>query len=399
MFTFVSLLRNNTAFKNVTDDITPVAFGGAGYVGGNHGFFFGYNLTITNHGLIETDIGKTFTDSGNTWVLTKIISENVIQVICYDSSVWYRMKTETVPETVNFGMSLSVEASSQTQIRPCVINTNVEIVENNTEHCMISESYDIIDIGTGIAHIMNNVGYNTNNTILEESDGVATVRNMYEFLDNGSCTIYQNLKLLKNVAINSYGGVQSSSFTVTGDYFAVPLTEYNYQAVGNTSKHFTRDMWKTNNVPPVMYMQTSGETGEKAMILGYIGENRNTDIYNSAGWINGDGQKLYPYEISPGSVIAGNTIYNKIAFRMPCYLNEIDADIPHISYIKVYDDFYLFIHVTTAVTTQISIPKPLWNRKATTYMADGITTNTEYVIDAIDITSTGEGYLIVKLSK
>ena len=31
-------------------------------------------------------------------------------------------------------------------------------------------------------------------------------------------------------------------------------------------------------------------------------------------------------------------------------------------------------------------------------MSDGITTNTEYIIDAVDIVSTGRGYLIMKLS-
>ena len=397
LFNFTSLIRNGVTFKNVADDITPISFGGAGYVGANHGYYFGYNLTITNHGLVTTDIGKTYVDGTNTWVLIKIIDVNTIQVICYDSSVWYRMKTETVPDTVNFGMALSVESSTLTQIRPCVINTNVEIVENTSEYCTIAENYDIIDIGTGIAYLMSHVGSNTNDTICDQSDGIVTVRNMYEFINNGACTIYQNLKLLKNVAISSYGGVQSGSFTASGDYFAVPLTSFTYQAVSATER-FIRSTWNTNNVPPTVYMQTDGAAGTRAMILGYIGENRNSNIYNSAGWINGDGQKMYPYLINPDSAGDSGDIYNAISFRMPCYLNEIDNNIAYVSYIKVYKDYYLFISVDDVTNTPVYIPKTLWNKKAEVYMSDGITTNTEYIIDAVDIVSTGRGYLILKLS-
>ncbi len=395
-FNYNTLKRNGNTFKAVNDDIAPIYFGGADNVGANHGFYFGYDLTINSHGLTESDIGKTYNDGTNTWVLIKIVSANTIEVICYDSSAWYKMKTSTPPATVNFGSSLTVTASSRVQIFPSVKNKTIEVIENTLEDFAVLECYDIIDIGTGIEEIKNNVGSNTNGSIVELSDSVVSVRNVYQFLNNGSITIYQNLKKLKDdVRIGFYSGLQSIGFDGT-NYFAVPQTEIDYQAVGNTDIYFTKATWDDSTKAPIMYLQSDGS---KAMILGFLGSDRTSGLYSSAGYIRSATKKLYPYLVEPPRIDGKGTVYQNISFRVPCVLNDISNDIAYMGYCKCYDDYYLIISTDSAKNVGVKLPPTLWNRKAEVFMTDGIACNTEYVTDSVDIISEGRGYLILKLSK
>lgn len=399
-FNFKNLFYDGISFKPVSDDITPVNFGGAGFVGANHGYYFAYDLTINSHGLTESDIGKTYNDGTNTWILIKIISANIIEVVCYDPTVWYKMKAATAPATVNFGSSLTVASSARTQIYPSIKNKKVEIIEDTIEKFNVLESYDIIDIGTSIEALKNNVGSNTNDSVVALSGSVATIRNIYEFLNNGAVTIYQNLKKLKDgIRIASYGGFQSFRFTGTTNYFAVPQTNLEYQAIGSTNVEMVKSTWDDVTKAPIMYLQTNDEVGGKAMLLGFLSEDRTDNLYSSAGYIQASTQKLYPYFIEPSRVDGKGKVYKTVSFRIPCILHEISEAVAYVGYTKVYDDYYVIISSDSAVDTAVTLPEELWNRKCEVFMADGVTCDTEYVIDAVDIISNGRGYLILKLTK
>lgn len=397
-FKFSDFYRNGSNFKNVGDDIAPVWIDGAGYVGANHGYDFGYNLTITSHGLTVSDIGKTYNDGTNTWVLIKIVSADVIQVICYDSTVWYRMKTATVPITINFGSSLSVESSTKTQIYPSIKNVNVEVIKNTKDECQILETYDVIQIGVGIDALIDNVGDNTNDSLVTLSDSALTIRNLYSFLNNGSVAIYQNLKIAcDGLTLGWYGGTQSMGLP-NSNYIAVAETSITFQAIGGNSIEFSRSTWNDNTKPPILFMQADGASGNNVMFIGFICDNRNSELQDSAGSVAST-EKMYPLFINPDRAVDKGEVFNCMSFRIPCHINDVSNNAAYVCYTKVYNDYYVIISPNTATNAEIKLPETLWNKKCSVYMSDGVTCETEFVIDSVDIVSTGRGYLILKLSE
>lgn len=398
-FTFETLKKNGATFKDVSDDVTPLNVEGIRYIGAGHGYFFPYNLTIANHGLTEGDIGKTYNDGTNTWVLTKIVNANVIQVICYDISVWYRMKTAQTPSTVNFGNGAqTVTSSAQTHLFPSIKNNSVSLIENS-DFCKVMEVYDIIDVGVGIDALVSNVGSNTNDSIIERSSSAITVRNIYEFMDNGAVTVYQNLKMINSDAsLDFYGGVQSGPFG-SSDYVAVAETNIEYRDA-NATVYFERDTWDDQTKPPVLYMQTDGQAGSKAFFTGYITENRNADIYadGSAGFSYENTRKLYPFFINPHSTQASGKTYNCVSFRIPCTLHSVANDVAYVAYSKLYDGYIVIIGTDQAVNTSVPVPDFMRNKKCETYMSDGVTVQTKTLIDRIDVQSSRRGYAILIVS-
>ena len=396
VFAFDSLKKGNATFKVVSDDATPLNIQSVRYVGAGHGYFFGYNLTISAHGYTTADIGKTYNDGTNTWVLIKIINANSVQVVCYDLSVWYRMKTATTPGSVDFGSGTkTVTNSLQVQIYPSVINADTKILEN-TSACRILETYDLMNIGTGIDALLNNVGNNDNDSLAELSGSAITVRNLYEFINNGAVTIYQNLKVLNdNIPLDFYGAVQSGAFG-NSDYYGVAETNLMYQDVSAT-QYFERSNWKDSSKPPILYMQTDGSAGSKAFFTGFITDNRNADIYNggSAGFIYGSTRKMYPYFINPHSTEDDGKTYNCVSFRIPCTLHNVSSDVAYACYAKLYDKYIMVIGTDSATNSSVEVPTIMQNKKCEVYMTDGIEICTKVIIDKIDVKSSGRGYAII----
>lgn len=396
VFSFETLKKGNATFKEVSDDVTPLNIQSVRYVGAGHGYFFGYNLTISAHGYTSADIGKTYNDGTNTWVIIKIVNANTIQVVCYDSTAWYRMKTATTPDSVDFGSGAkTVTNSSQVQIYPSVINADTKILEN-TSVCRIVETYDIMNVGTGIDALLNNVGNNDNDSLAELSDSAITVRNLYEFINNGAVTIYQNLKVLNdNIPLDFYGAVQSGAFG-NSDYYGVAETNLPYQE-GGTTQYFDRSTWKDQNKPPILFVQTDGATGTNAFFTGYITDNRNSDIYDggSAGFNYGNTRKMYPFFINPHSVESEGKTYNCVSFRIPCTLHDVSSDVAYACYAKLYDKYIMVIGTDSATNSSVEVPTLMQNKKCEVYMADGIEIGTKDIVDRIDVKSSGRGYAII----
>lgn len=401
LFTFVSMSREGTSFKTCNDDITPVNLIGVGYVGANHGYYFGYACTITGHGLTESDIGKTSTDGTNTWVLLKVNDANSITVGCYDESSWYRLKA-VAPTTLDFGTSLSVESATRSQIYPSVKNGNVEVVETPPNKFLILETYDIIDIGVGIDALIVNVGSNTNGSLVALSDSAVTVRNLYEFHENGSVTIYQNLKILKDyVALNFYGGVQSMAFGANDSYSVPQTTQRGIWPSDGIQLNFARNTWDDQTVPPIVYIQYDGDasTMSKAMFTGFIGANRNEDIAANglAGHIS-TSRKMYPHMTQPIATLDAGKTYSLVSFRIPASMHEVSSSVAFVAYTYVYDDIYLIVRSDIAVNESIKLPEFMWGKKCEVVMADNMTCETTNIIDSLDVRGTQYCTLVAKLS-
>lgn len=400
-FTFETLTYEGSTFKAVNDDIVPVSFTGAGYVGAGHGFLYGYTVTATAHGLTTADIGQTYTDSttGFVWVLIKILSEDTIMVVRRNVNNWWGMSragAAEFPASFTFGdVTVPVESYVNEQISPSVKNVSVNVVRNDEEEFAVAESYDIIDPSVGIAWLISNVGSNDNDTLCDESDSAVTVRNLYLFSDNGSCSIAQNLKTNKAVGIESYGGVQSQPFGTT-DYYAVPNTEYKEltQSPGSAVT-FSRDSWDDSTEPPMVYCQTNSSSGDKMFVIAILMEGRNANISDSAGSLSSS-RKMYPYAINPSETVAKNTVFNGHALRIP--INKASSDVPYFGYAKVGSSFYLFAMVTSETDAVIEIPQSMAGMNVSVVSSDGVTCGTTVVVDGIDIVSSGSGSILLKLT-
>ena len=404
LFNYTNLTRLGATFKSVNDDITPVNFVSVGYIGANHGYAWVYDWTITNHGLTAADIGRKATDSnGVEWVLLKIINTNTIEVCALSPSNWWKMRTATIPASINFnGSALAISSSTLTQLWPSVKNGSVSLAENTAERAVFVESYDLIDTGVGIPALIANVGNNTNDSIVELSDIFATVRNIYEFQPNGVVVVKGNLIIRKaDRALNFYGGTQSSRFNVTGEYFAVPGTNIKaLQTISGSQVRFGRTMWDSSSKPPFVYEQATYESGayKRMFFQGFIMDEaeRNSNINSEAGFFY-TSYKMYPFVIEPASNQPAGKTYSFKAFRMPAYVNEVSAEIPFVAYCKIDDAYYLVVKTTGAVSAALELPEKLYGKNVEVLISEYVTTATDLTINALDITATQEGTLFVKL--
>ena len=393
-------------FKTAEDDITPIYLGEAngyaniGYVGANHGYALPYKYTFSEpHGYTAADIGKVETKSSNAkYVLIQVPDEYNLIVGRIDETRWYKI-IDYATNSLDFGNGpITPTSKARVQIYPSVRNGNVEVVENTEDKCVISESYDIIDLGTGIDWIREHVGNNTNTTFAEKSIAAFTIRNLYEFRDNGSVTIYQNLKVYNEQAVlNFYGGVQSQAFG-TSDYFGVSQCSYKTLSATGTKRDFNIADWDDENVPPMLYLQTDNSLSNmtKAFVTGMLMDNR--DITVKAGVMEST-RKMYPYAVNPRATSTSGKVYNLVSFRVPITMNEYSDEIKMVAYFHVYDDIYMIIIPMSAVNTSVSVPDVAKGRKCEIVMSDGVECQTKNVANAIDVKSSGVGYLLVKLSK
>ena len=388
--TYRNLLYNNAAFKAVNDDISPVRFLNANYAGANHGYQFGYKCTSASHGLLDADIGKTYSDGTNTWVLIKIDDADTFEIVCLDGLVWWNAKTATVPASVNFGTAITVTTSSLIQIRPSIKNFKTEILENNSEIFRISESYDIIDLGTALTNLMQNVGNNTNDSLVELADSVCSVNNVYDINEYGAITIYTQIDILKAVTLDEYAGTQCQAFAATTDLFAVLGT--TFPTLQTSIKSATPARWSDANKAPSVFIKASTDKA-KAFVVAFI--NDRTDlIANTAGEVDSSTLKLYPYLVNKQA----NTVrsYGNIAIRIPIAKNAAGAD--YVGYATVGNDIYYFIGLLSAKTVRVYPDANVFGKTITVVEANSITVSNTQVINSIDVTSTGEGYCLLKIS-
>ena len=403
-FKFTNFLRNGSQFIAVGDDVTPLNFKTVGYLGANHGYAWVYDCTVNNHGLSLSDIGKTYVSGTNTWVLLQVKDANTIVVGNYDSSVWYKFKRDVSPTVLNFGTELSVSQSTLSQLYPSVKNVSVKLVKNTNEKAMFVETYNIIDVGVGVVALMENVGNNDNESITQLSDSLATVRNLYEFQKNGVVVIKGNVVLRKSERPLAFvGGVQSSAFNNVDTYYAVPLTTHKQLTLRSGSEvRFVRSDWDDSNKPPFVYEQAVKVNNNFASMFftGYIIDDveRNELINNDAGFIY-TSNKMYPYLIEPQTALPEGKSIDFTAFRVPAYVNELSNDIPFFNYFKVDDAYYLIIKTLGSLSVSLELPDEMCGMNVETLISEYVSTNTEIVVNALDVVATDEGTLFVKLSR
>ena len=391
LFNFSALKYQGNEFKTVTDDISPVLTD-AGYIGANHGYNYAYLCTASGHGLTEQDIGYSFESEGNTFILLKINSVNQFTVICYDNTVWYRMKNIQPPSNMTFnGKEITATASSLVQLRPLIKNGVCKVIVDSDSRFAIEETYDIIDAGVGIDAVIANKGNNDNDSIVLLSDSLITVRNIFEFDDAGNVVIYANLKINKNsVRVDHYYGTQSGAFDGNRDCIAVEGTTYN--KLNSVARSLYNDVWDDANIAPSLYFKTN-EAKTKGMIIFY-GLNRLSDIGNYAGNVNGTSGKLYPILCNIRTNNLANKVYSNYILRMPVV---VDSHNDFIKSVKVNNSLFLFAYLSSAKTVSVDIPSEFYGSTANEVVSDDCVCLTKITVNQVDIQSADEGMILIRL--
>ena len=386
---YTELKKNGTSFKPCADDVAPVLGIGIGYIGANHGFNFGYKCKATAHGLVNADIGKSYNDGTNTWTLARIDDVDYFTIFCRNSGAWYGVKTATVPQTVDFGAEITVESNALIQFKPCAKNISHSVIENNDKSFKISEVYDIYNIGDGLDKIEANVGDNTNDSIVEFADSIYRIRTIYEFNKYGSVTLYQEIENF-GYGLDAYYGTQVMAWATTDLVTAIGSVAETLQS---EYKSFSKSNWLDQNKAPAVFIK-SDSTKAKGMMVAYLID-RTTDISTYAGTMYANTGKLYPDMVNPYNSNA--KAYKNITLRIPFTKNDSGAD--YVGYANVGNDVYVFIGLLSAKSVTVQIPTDIFGRTLT--VADktaSMTIETGSVVTGIKVTSSGEGYALVKLS-
>lgn len=397
-----TLNRSGSAFKSLTDDVTPVNFDAANYVGANHGYEFGVKMTITGHGLTTANIGSVYSDTstGYEWVLLYIVDTNNVMTCALSSNRWYGMANVPVasmPSTVNFGTGiLTVSSTEKTAIFPSVKNIDISVAKNNAEHFVISETYDIIDPSVGLAWIQNNVGSCGNTSFALHSDSLVTVRNLYNFDASGNCVISQNLITVKSAELDFYGGVQSMRFS-TSDRFAVIGTTYNKLTTAPSSGgiYFDRDnTWDDESVPPICYIQSDGDvSGYTKLFISIIMMNgRNALLKTNAGFYQST-HKMYPYVIEIDDTVAARTGYGMTSVRVPVYAG---SDAYCFRTFKANGRDYGFFAKRASGLVHITMPEELRGKNVTVLARSNCRILADTVVNVFDIYATDEAYMLME---
>lgn len=397
-----TLNRSGSTFKALTDDVTPVNFDAANYVGANHGYEFGVKMTISGHGLTTANIGSVYSDTstGYEWVLLYIVDTNNVMTCALNANRWYGMANvpmASMPSTVNFGTGiLTVSSTEKTAIFPSVKNIDISVAENNAEHFVISETYDIIDPSVGLAWIQNNVGSCGNTSFALHSDSLVTVRNLYNFDASGNCVISQNLITVKSAELDFYGGVQSMRFS-TSDKFAVLGTTYNKltSAPSSGGIYFDRDdTWNDTSVPPICYIQSDGDvSGYTKLFISIIMMNgRNALLKTNAGFYQST-HKMYPYVIEIDNTVAARIGYGMTSVRVPVYAG---SDAYCFRTFKANGRDYGFFAKRASGLVHITMPEELRGKIVSVLASGNCRILADTVVNVFDIYSTDEAYMLME---
>ena len=334
-------------------------------------------------------------------------------------------------------------------------NVEVDIYKNavyNAEFIDFYEEYDIIYLPTVLQYLIENVGKNTNESHYDESlnESYVTFRNTYRYHKNGACVIYSSYVFHKDVSVGYIGGVQSIPFY--GDVCSddcpkkpdgspkydtaakckasgeghVPRSHYVYipgakdyttptvQEGVNENHKVNIKINKEDLVNPdyltTTYFQLTTPDGEKVMNLGFNPEfgmgvsdlrKNYVDPKNKQeedlAFYYFNSYKMYPKLISHTTLKAGEVI-DCIAYRLPS--EKTDDDFFAINWYWVGENIYLSLHTSKAVAEKtVALPEYMNGMTITPVeITDSFKIVSETINNGITVSTSGDGYTIVKLS-
>lgn len=342
--------------KSISDDVAPIHINNS-YMGGNHGYNGGYSVT-TSHNKTIQDIGSLWTDNINNYVLLQVFENTLLFCSIYTGDKFLPL---TIQPPVNQLYHISgalhinnivINSVSLVQIKPLInnlsnyITVDNVIISNNDifigcNSLKIIEKYGIISIPHMLNYLIENVGQNNNNSLINDSiDCDCEINTTYDFLDNGNVVVYSNYKILNTSFISRLGGIQSGKI---GNNFIIPYSNYNtLSTLSDTSISVTQDKWAEANFPPFEVTQLNDN---KFFTVGYFLDYSDTtpnirkNNVSEAININGSSGKLYPYVITNKTVLKDSK-FTIIGYRCFGVTNNnnivLDYKVNNVDYLSIY---------------------------------------------------------------
>ncbi|MBO7762183.1 MAG: hypothetical protein J6T24_05240 [Clostridia bacterium] len=428
----------STLFKAASDEIPAISMNHT-YIAARHGYYL-ISAIPNNLGLCEEDIGAIFTrqSDGQRYVLVKIPS----------GMLWLCPFDDEAMKTGNFGKysfgttgllkkgdvlktedQLSVPLSSLTVADDAVLNqfyvsTNhakQAILLNGTEEVDtakdgiyqaefvdIYEEYDVIYLPAMLEHLMENFGFNTNDSQHDEEISAAylTYAHTHRYHKNGSYTVYQTVTVRSDLKNVHYYGVMSMAFPGDSHYVYAPgSTNVGTPTLQENTTVEALGDWHIRS-----YYQLTDPIGTKGMNVGYYpyfgvatDENREDALGNKAGYSAGQwyqSRKMYPYLFMNQDMKAGETI-DFIGYHVPTI--ALDEDFFAVNWYFVGDEIYLSLHTDHAVDRQfVALPNSDYlcgrilsiDESSESFTVHSATVTAE----GIEVSTSGAGYVTLKLT-
>ena len=427
-------MDKGTVFKWAGDEIPAISMNGT-WIAGAHGYYC-ISSVPNSAGFTEADIGRVFTrdSDGQRYVLVKV-----------PSAVWFCPFDDQAMESGDFtsygfpqkgflqendvltyekdGAKASftvIKKAEQMQFRfpsnhrvqHAFLNGTVEVDLTrdgvyNAEFVDFYEAYDVVYLPTVLNYLMDNVGNNTNASHYDESieDSYLTYFQTHRFHKNGSYTVYQTVRFNTDVKNVTYYGVMSGPFDGESQYVYAPGAENcgtpTYDEKGDS--FYTKGDYTIRS-----FYHSPDATFQKAINVGYYpyfgvatDEIRQevVDRFGSAGeWYNS--MKMYPHLYKAPTMSAGDEI-SFIGYHIPTM--RLDEDVFAANPYFVDDEIYLTINLQNAVTEKaVSLPNSdylVGLSISVEEASEGVTVHsTEVGADGIHVSSTGAGYITLKLT-
>lgn len=435
-------------FKDMADDIASIRLNNT-YIGANHGYNIVSAIPNVTY-LTEEDIGSVWQKGGQKYVLVKVTydatyGEELAWFCPFDDNsmntgvftvaniaqgeILTHVSGATVTDDIvasKNSVLLQLRTATNHLKQHVFLNGTVEIDPEKigvyeSEYIDVYETYDVIYLPAMLNFLMENVGYNTNDSTCDEAieESYVTFITTYRFHKNGSCVIYNDYVMRNNVLVTEVPVTLCSGADFGNpQYIYLPGTiKYNVptqQGKGNSSND-TSIYWNKNdlldkNVPTSSYFHMTDADATRAMNLGFY------PLYGDAlpykrfsqsgssipfGWINYT-MKVYPQIIcrsssDPLRMKDGDKISN-IAYRIPSV--RIDPDLTVVNWYWVGDEIILSLHTDKAIEKVYDqLPEYMNGMKIGIMEGNRDFVSSEKIEDGkISIKSEGPAYAILKLT-
>ncbi len=429
-------VTGGTLFKYSDDDIKPPNFNGTA-IGANHGYYIIAAIPNTM-GLTEEDIGSVWQMGPKKFVLVKL----------HTGSAWFCPFDDQMMESGVFSYIAIKQGSTLTHVSGALhtsaITASADSVQtqfyNATNHVTqrayldgkieidlskdgvyecefidFHETYDIIYTPAVLRYLMDNVGYNDNQSHCSDDikEAYMTMDVTYRFHKNGAMVVYNEYICHKDLLIQSISAVQSCKMTANPQYVYVPGTTVAKTPIEQHSGVSIE--WGTSSdlvdptYPPTTYFQLTSPTGATAMNTGFYplyGDARPEVRLSfpahklSAGWCHST-LKMYPLILrsNEGIPTAAGTHFSLIGYRAPSIAT--DEDMLAVNHYWVGDEIMLSLHTLKALDgKEIALPDYMNGMTVTLIeKSESMTVETAVIENGkITFSTTENGYAIVKLS-
>lgn len=413
-------------WKESHDDICPVKIQDS-YIGANHGFYCVDEITSTEHGMMQEDIGSIWMDAKKrTYCLVKIPDQNTLsfvmfndvciatgRMICGNPSGQLVHCSGAIHST-----DIRIDSCRGNQLWQSFNHYKANFYANGSlrdfpqkgilhaDTFMIETDYDIIYVPAMLEYLMSNVGFNTNESHHSEEicESYLHICVQYEFHRNGSISTYTNLRILKDVDLQFLGLVQSMPFD--GDPIAyVPDTIYDQLTQQNDEMllSFTKDTWTSPQKAPYRYYQFADVTCDKGMALAYdrgygCGSNETRCKLATHAGMYYTSRKQYPAFFSEIPLHAGDTI-SGFGAKIPLY--RYDEDFTSVCWYWIGEDIVLMLDAHAPVDKWVYLPSYMNGRSVILLdKSDSCSSFQESIADSmLHFSSNQQGYAVLLLCK